>query len=232
MRKPLILLTSDSNRKADYTRRIEHPTTYSCAIAAAGGIPVVATEHCARELAEICDGLLLTGGPDLESELFGEVTEFESVKTDPPRSVYEIEIFKAFVELGKPIFGICRGIQAINVHSGGTLYQDLPRQLGYVHSSEDITHTVYAEQGSLIERLMGTEFKTNSFHHQAIKDLAPGFKVSARSIEGLIEAIEHENKNIFGVQFHPERLTGAANDGRTPDFAPLFKFFINLAVVN
>ena len=114
----------------------------------------------------------------------------------------------------------------LNVALGGTLYQDLVEQCGYVHSDKDIRHYVYAEPGSILHELFGEKFKTNSTHHQAIKQLAPGLKATAHSIEGIVEAFEHESLPIFGTQFHPERLSGKYNDGRTPDFTPLFRRFI------
>lgn len=80
--------------------------------------------------------------------------------------------------------------------------------------------------GSILHELFGEKFKTNSTHHQAIKQLAPGLKATAHSIEGIVEAFEHESLPIFGTQFHPERLSGKYNDGRTPDFTPLFRRFI------
>ena len=111
---------------------------------------------------------------------------------------------------------------------GGTLYQDLVEQKGWVHFNAQIRHEVYAEEGSVLYRLFGPKFRTNSTHHQAVKDLAPGFHVTARSVEGIVEAYEHDTLPILATQFHPERLTGILWDDRTPDFRPWFEYFVEL----
>jgi putative glutamine amidotransferase len=141
---------------------------------------------------------------------------------------FEKPLFEAFLKRGKPILGICRGSQLINVCMGGTLWQDLLEQKGWVHMNGQIRHDVYAEEGSILCNIFGKQFKTNSTHHQAVKDLAPGFHVTARSIEGIIEAYEHDTLPIYATQFHPERLTGILWDDRTPDYKPWFEYFVNL----
>ena len=121
---------------------------------------------------------------------------------------------------------ICRGVQMLFVALGGTLYQDLVEQCGYVHSDKDIRHYVYAEPGSILHELFGEKFKTNSTHHQAIKQLAPGLKATAHSREGIVEAIEHASLPIIGHPVPPLAPTRKKYDGRTPDFTPLFRRFI------
>lgn len=227
--KPLICITNDSNNitKPEGPRQVQSPKAYSAAIFNAGGIPVVTSEFAPEELSEVCDGLLLSGGDDLEPSLYGEEILNPTVKPDPTRTEFELKLLKAFIAKKKPIMTICRGTQLVNVALGGALYQDLLEQCGYVHMNGEIRHYVYADEGSILHNLFGAQFKTNSTHHQAIRIPAPGIRVTARSIEGIVEAIEHETLPIFGTQFHPERLTGERYDGRTPDFAPLFKFFID-----
>ena len=132
----------------------------------------------------------------------------------------------------KPILTICRGFQLLNCVLGGSLYQDLVAQKGWVHMNKDIRHDVYTEKGSVLNRLFGDVVKTNSTHHQAVKDLAPGLHVTARSIEGIIEAYEHDTLPILGTQFHPERLTGVTWDDRTPDYAPYFAHFVQMVREN
>ena len=146
----------------------------------------------------------------------------------PERTAFEKPLFQAFLDRGKPILGICRGCQFINAVMGGTLYQDLVEQKGWVHFNTQIRHEVYAEEGSVLYRLFGPKFRTNSTHHQAVKDLAPGFHVTARSVEGIVEAYEHDTLPILATQFHPERLTGILWDDRTPDFRPWFEYFVEL----
>ncbi len=223
----LILVSSDSGVLSSGMRELRSPAAYTRAIAAAGGVPVIGGEQCAEELAEICDGLLLSGGPDIEPELFGETIYNDTVHCDGPRTKYEYELLKAFLAKGKAIMGICRGEQIINVYLGGTMYQDLAWQKGVYHSCYELRHKVVTEKGSIVQRLLGDEFNVNSTHHQAVKELAPGLKVTAHSKEdGVIEAYEHESLPIFGVQWHPERLTNIMRDSRTPDMAPLFTYFL------
>lgn len=226
--KPIICITSDSNR-ADWTekpRQLESPKAYSLAVARGGGIPWLASEVCEAELAELCDGLLLSGGDDVDSKYFGEEILNDTVNIDPERDKFEMKLIPEFLKRKKPILCICRGIQVINIYMGGDIYQDLLAQCGYVHSNTKIRHDVYAEPGTFLYELFGEKFKTNSTHHQAVRKLAPGFKIAARSTEGVVEAIEHETLPIYGCQFHPERLTGEGWDDRTPNFAPLFERFV------
>lgn len=232
MNKPLILISSDSNACSPNlpgaARELRSPSAYSRAVAYAGGVPVLGCEQCAEELADICDGLILSGGPDIEPELFGEEVLNASVKCDEARTKYEYELLDAFIKRDKPIFGICRGSQIINVYLGGTMYQDLVEQKNWNHMVPHIRHEVEATEGSILYKLFGPKFRVNSTHHQALKDVAKDIKVTAYSENGqLIEAWEHEKLPIFATQFHPERLTNIMWDDRTPDFAPLFEYFIN-----
>ena len=231
MGKPVICVSSDSNnreKKGAEPRQHYSPAAYSRAIAAAGGVPVIAPEQCCGEMAELCDALLLTGGDDVCPELYGEEILNDTVCTDPKRTAYEVPLTRAFLEKEKPILCICRGFQIMNCVLGGDLYQDLVAQCGYVHMNTDIRHFVTAEPGSVLYKLFGERFKVNSTHHQAVRRLGEGLHVTARSVDGLIEAFEHDTLPIWGTQFHPERLTGIAWDDRTDDFAPYFAAFIDL----
>jgi putative glutamine amidotransferase len=232
--KPIICITSDSNGHnwGEKPRQLESPKAYSLAIARAGGIPWLASEVCEGELAELCDALLLSGGADVHPKYFGEDVLNDTVNIDAPRDEFEMRLIPEFMRRKKPILCICRGIQMLNIALGGDIYQDLLEQCGYVHSNGKIRHDVYAEPGTLLFELFGERFKTNSTHHQALRKLAPGFKVAARSAEGIVEAFEHETLPIYGCQFHPERLTGEGWDERTPDFAPLFERFVAIVKAN
>lgn len=231
MSMPMICITSDSNRgtpSGELLRQLVSPAAYSAAIAAAGGLPVIAGERCAEELARRCDALLLSGGDDLEPHWFGEKVLNSSVVTDPLRDGFEMELCRLFLANGKPILTICRGFQLLNVALGGDLWQDLAEQQGYIHSDQRIRHLCMAEENSVLARLFGREFRVNSTHHQAVRRLGEGLRVTGRSVEGIVEAYEHESRPILGTQFHPERLTGAQWDGRTPDFAPYFAHFVGM----
>lgn len=229
--KPVICLTSDTNlfTKPQGPREIATPKAYSQGIARSGGVPIIAPELCPEELSELADALLLTGGCDIEPELYGESKLNDTVLVDPIRTEFEFALAKAFLAKRKPIMGICRGIQVINVVLGGTLYQDLPEQCGYIHTSKTLRHYIYAEENTVLCSLFGEKFKVNSSHHQAVKHPAPGLRIAARSIEGIIEAVQHESLPVIATQFHPELLCGEYHDGTTQDFSPLFRHFVDMA---
>ena len=233
-RKPIIALTCSSNfltASGESPRSIVSGLSYHYPIAAAGGVPLACPEYCAGDFAQICDGLILTGGVDIEPALYGEETLNDTVKSDPARTRYEFEILRAFADIGKPIFGICRGMQTLNVAFGGTLYQDLPAQKSLDHYGAELMHPVTAKPGSILCKLFGGRLITNSFHHQAVKDLADGFVVTAECADdGVIEAFEHNSLPILAVQFHPERMVGPQKSGAAPDYLPLFEYFINLCI--
>ncbi len=226
--KPLIALSCTSNHQPLTSRVISNPMAYSNAIAAAGGIPVYAPECLPTDFADLCDGLLLTGGMDIDPTWYREDALNESVELDALRDPYEFELTRAFLARKKPILAICRGFQLINVALGGDLYQDLLAQMGFVHQNSQIRHPFYAEEGSILHQLFGPVFRVNSTHHQAVRKLGKGLKVTGTSVEGIVESFESEDPEqlIWGTQFHPERLTGVQWDDRTPDFAPYFAAFV------
>jgi len=230
-RKPLIAITNDSNHfqtPPAPTRSLTCPAAYAKAVAAAGGIPVLTAEQCPEELVGHFDGLLLTGGYDVSPALYGETARYETVRFDETRDAFEAAFARAFLATGKPVFGICRGNQLLNVLLGGTLYQDLPEELGFIHFDRDLRHWVTAKEGSILHRLFGERFRVNSTHHQAVRTLAPGLHATAFSPEGILEGFEHDRLPFFGCQFHPERISCLTDDRRTPDFLPLFEYFVGL----
>lgn len=198
-----------------------------------GGIPVLlpAITRLERPLASFCQGLLLSGGGDFDPGFFGEVPHPALGTVDYERDCWEITLITKARREGLPILGICRGMQAINIALGGSLYQDLPSQYpvsgkGLVehHQSapgDQVTHRVKITVNSLLHQVVeSTEIWTNSHHHQAVKETAPGLKVTARSEDGVIEGIEGKNDHfLLGVQWHPERLS-------TPDSHRLFAAFV------
>ncbi|MCW5636097.1 MAG: gamma-glutamyl-gamma-aminobutyrate hydrolase family protein [Rubrivivax sp.] len=170
--------------------------------------------HYAQEL----DGLVLQGGNDVAPQSYGETPLDPAWAGDIVRDRYEMELVNAFVEAGKPVFGICRGLQLINVNFGGTLYQDIPTQrpealphINRAHYERNV-HPVRIEPGTRLAELYGaagagtTGAMINSIHHQGIKDLALSFTVEARCPDdGMIEAIRHKGPAyIAAVQWHPE----------------------------
>ncbi len=166
------------------------------------------------DYAEALDGLVLQGGNDVAPKSYGEEPLDPAWAGDPVRDAYEIELIQAFIDAGKPVFGICRGLQALNVAFGGTLYQDIATQrpdacmhINREHYERNV-HTVQLVEGSQLARLYPRrpQATVNSIHHQAIKDLAPGFVVEARCPDdAMIEAVRRPGGAfVAAVQWHPE----------------------------
>ena len=232
--KPVILITmkfGDSDFSVGGLYRCQ--SNYCRAIVQAGGIPVISALADAQDYANMADGILFTGSNcDIEPRLYGQ-ENLGSVACMPELDDMELRLFEAFSRRGKPILGICRGIQLINVALGGTLVQDIPREIpdltvhDRIYRKEAACHPVVAKEGHLLYSLFGAEFLTNSFHHQAVKDLGQGLVVSAVSTDGVIEAIEHKTLPIFGIQWHPERMI-CEEDSGLPNMLPLFRHFVDL----
>ena len=199
---------------------------YTDAVFRSGGIPVifptVSDEASARALLKSVDGVIFSGGPDLDPSYYGEAVWNETVEVDTLRDVSDLLLMRTALDLGKPMMAICRGEQLMNVVLGGSLYQDLPTQYDtiVVHGG-GTTHRIGVEKGSVLAKLFGEDSLTvNSFHHQAVKDVAPGVHVTARAADGIVEAYEY-GKSVIAFQFHPEGMA------RTDDawLAP-FRYFV------
>ena len=207
--KPIILITCGSSTKKNGTKRWILNKNYFEMIAHAGGIPIVVTDQQAlTDYVRIADGLILSGGKDVVTERYGQACIFPAVSTDPERDNLEWALLNEFIPTKKPIFGICRGLQVLNVYLGGSLYQDLLSQLGGEHE-KGINHKISIKQGSFLNNMFGESMVVNSYHHQGIDSLAPGFipiAWSNASNHQLVEAFEHESLPILGVQWHPERM--------------------------
>lgn len=181
----------------------------------------------AAEYATALDGLVLQGGADISPLAYGEEPQKPEWAGDPLRDRYEIELVRAFTQAEKPVLGICRGAQLINVALGGSLHQDVP-----AHRSDDYdqhAHEVRLEPGSGLARLYGETGprRVVSIHHQAIKRLAPGLRVEARADDGVIEAVRGTGASyVCAVQWHPEFHGGRAG---FLDGAPLLDEFLKAA---
>lgn len=161
------------------------------------------------KLAEMCDGLLLTGGADIDPKFYNQEMHPTTKIVPAEYEQMEFALLSLFTKQKKPILGICRGIQIINVFFNGTLIQDIPSAYpDYLchsqDSSEIYAHKVTIQPNTHVAKFMDTNFSINSYHHQNIDTLAPGFIVNAISDDGLIEGIE--KGNILGVQWHPEKV--------------------------
>ncbi len=185
----------------------------------------------ALEVLDDCDGLLLTGGPDVHPERYGKVWDTLRCEIDGRRDTLEFMLIKKALEMKIPILGICRGEQILNVALGGTLIVDIPQDYDtmVVHrcgNYDTCFHEVKVQGGTLLHKLTGTSIAmVNSNHHQAVDKIANGLIVSARSRDGLIEAYEWEKPEgksfMIAVQWHPERL-----DNADPMSMPIGKYFI------
>lgn len=180
------------------------------------------------EYSDAYDGLILCGGGDIDPKYYNEaITESKGI--DEARDQAEFALIQAFVEAGKPILGICRGHQVLNVYFGGSLYQHMPETP--VHRSdtkEDLVHPVTATPEGLVGKLYGESFSVNSFHHQAVKTLGKGLVPTAFWQDTYVEAFEHESLPIYGVQWHPERLCCSHARPDAVDGTKIFRYFIDL----
>jgi putative glutamine amidotransferase len=195
-------------------------------VAEAGGLPVVLPPVVGAQETEVLlgglDGLLLSGGSDLDPCYYGEEAVPELGATVPERDGFEMNLVEHALRSRMPIFGICRGMQVLNVALGGTLYQDLPSQMDHSvllgHRQEtpkwQPRHEVEVDAGSQVAGIMGTgELKVNSYHHQAVKDLASGLVSVAHAPDGVVEAVEWRDLSqrwLVGVQWHAEAMRDAA----------------------
>lgn len=228
--KPIIAILTP----VDDERSVNLLNTYSSAIERSGGTPIIIpyteSEDTLNEYVRLCDGVLFSGGCDIEPERFGEKTKETCGNIQKYRDALEFAFFKKAFELKKPIMAICRGIQVVNVALGGTLYQDIPTEIPseIPHRQKEArsspSHDVKIISDTPLMELIGKERMTaNSFHHQAIKALGESLEVMALADDGIIEAVYYNGENyILGYQWHPERLCEINSDNKA-----LFDNFIN-----
>lgn len=191
------------------------PLGFSQAIERAGGIPIILPithQENLEEMVSIVDGLLFTGGEDVSPSFYNEEPRMVIGPTSPERDQSEIRLMKEAMKQSKPILGVCRGMQLINVVMGGSLYQDLSENpnitIQHVQKTRPHhpTHTLIVEEGSHLSQIYNTGDYVNSFHHQVLKEIAPGLIVTAWSHDQVPEAIEYfeDGQSILGLQWHPE----------------------------
>lgn len=188
------------------------------AVSAAGAtpllLPTVETDEERETLLAVLDGIIFCGGADLYPPLYGENTEKFCGSVVPEQDQHEVSLARLAKEHNMPILGVCRGMQLLNIAFGGTLYQDLPSQKPSLlyHSNENVpreygVHEVEIRSHSILANLLGETTLVNSFHHQAVKDVAPSLEVSAQAKDGVIEALECPDLSAFlAVQWHPEMM--------------------------
>jgi putative glutamine amidotransferase len=226
---PFIGMTSCS-KPEDYRQSIVH---------VGGDVRVLDHSITVADALAGIDGLVLTGGEDVSPSRYGEPPHPSVVETDPARDEFEIGLVAEARRRHLPILAICRGIQVLNVACGGTLVQDVPSQVKGAlehrlaappHDPYALAHEVWLDKDTLLARLMRERLsdtdacEVNSRHHQAVRQVAAGFEVSATAPDGIVEAIEDPAAGFcLGVQWHPE------NFWRTGEFRPLFEGFLEAA---
>lgn len=237
MKKPIIGITSSYENEIglkDY-----HRTTvsidYTKSIIAGGGIPLVlpttADISVIKEQLALLDGLILVGGADINPARYNQDFKVGMGVVSLERDESEFLVLEEFLKTGKPILGICRGHQLLNVFMGGTLFQDLKySQKEVLKHSQDFypdlaVHKVkIVDSDNMLARLFGSEIATNSFHHQAVDKLGEGLTTIAVAEDGIVEAFQMKShKFLYGVQWHPEMMTARGNE----DMKKIFIEFIN-----
>lgn len=218
--KPVIGITSEQYT-LNYTKLKNIPGEaiwhgFTNAIIKAKGLPIALPFNHLEDVEQyvnLIDGLIVTGGQDVSPSLYGEEPHPKLGELDPVRDEMETALIKEAVRQNKPVLGICRGLQLINAVYGGTLYQDLSQnsEISVQHRQETKltlpSHHVTIEKDSWLHSILGDKLFVNTSHHQAIKELAPDFKAIAHSAgDPLIEAAEHKDAPIYGIQWHPEML--------------------------
>jgi len=215
--RPLIGITTSTQTEPDRPPRFRLNQAYARAVELAGGAPVLIPSLGPTEalyaIFDALDGLLLPGGADMQPSTYGAEPHPMLESVDPALDETELALARWALAEEKPVLGICRGQQCINVAAGGTLFQDIPSEVPgalahRVEPRDTIAHPIEVEPDSRLADLLGaTQVRVNSLHHQAVRDVAPGFIVVARAPDGVIEGIERpDHRFAVAVQFHPEEL--------------------------
>ena len=235
--QPLIALIATRQTHLKRAPTYEIPQAYLDAILTPGGLPnLLPTSLPIAALPELVnrfDGFVFSGGGDVDPALYGGHLDATVHSIDPERDDFERALIPLVLEADKPLLAICRGAQILNVALGGSLYEDIPSALPaalrhdwYPNIPRDyLAHTVEIEPGSRLAEILGTrKLRTNSLHHQAIRQPAPGLEVVARAEDDVIEAVELPGKRFaIGVQWHPECLP------EEPAMQRLFQMFVTTA---
>lgn len=230
--KPVIGVTAGLLRELPNRDWIWNTNDYFRAVQRGGGIPMllpfVETEAEAAEVLDRIDGLLLSGGDDLDPLLYGEMPHPKNGSVSPERDTTEMAYARTALRRNMATLGICRGHQVLAVAFGGTLWQDIPSQVPTAMQHQQAaprwfaSHPVLVAPGTRLAAILGVECRVNTYHHQSVKEAPPGWVVSAVAPDGIIEAIEHPGYHFaLSVQWHPENF-----QGRPANFDALFRAFI------
>jgi putative glutamine amidotransferase len=196
---------------------------YARAITEAGGLPVHLPLHVdPADYAGRLDGLLLSGGTDVEPARYGAVPEPTTYVPEPARDRLELGFVDLAVAEDLPVLGICRGLQLLNVWGGGTLHQHVPAHARWDVAAGARVDELTIEPGSLLDELYGSSLRVNSLHHQTVDRVAAGWTIAARSRGGDVEALEWPGHDVVAVQWHPELLDSSDRD-------PIFAWLVERA---
>lgn len=227
MKKPTIglvgTLSIDSNNALPAIERICISNDYIEAIEKAGGIPIILPivndYYDVLNQVQLCDGLIFTGGMDINPKIYNEECRETMGYFYSKVDTYQKKLMEIALENDIPSLCICRGHQLLNVVCGGSLYQDNiefnKNVLKHFQNANryETCHTIKTVKGSMIEQIFGVEIWVNSFHHQSINRLGNGLSITAVASDGIIEGIQHNNRIFFvGVQWHPEMLLTGSDD--------------------
>ncbi|CAG0933374.1 putative glutamine amidotransferase [Thermoflexales bacterium] len=243
MTRPVIGVTASiDHRSAAFGETYSLTRQYAAGVVQAGGVPVIIPHNLDEEalhaLLDRLDGVLLSGGGDLDPAWYGEAAHPATCEIEPDRDRVELTLARWLVEQARPLLAICRGIQVLNVALGGTLVQDIPAQIpaAVPHSFDRKTtprhylaHPVKIDPDSHLARVLQLDVaQTNSWHHQALKQVADRLRVTAVAPDGVIEAVEVQGQRLaIGVQWHPEWLFEERAEHRR-----LFEELVRAASVN
>ncbi len=227
-----------ASKRYDETYHVEDHTAgddYLLSIEKAGGMPIVIPYNCDTQLLEayidMCHGFLIPGGEDVDPRWYKEVKSEACGETDFSYDLFQFQAVEKILQSKKPLLGICRGIQVINIAFGGSLIQDIPSMVDTSITHRQTTdrtkpiHQVEFEKNSKLYKLLGKKAMVNSLHHQAIKELGKGLKPVGYAEDGIIEAIESEEYPLFAVQWHPENFVRTKKN----PMLPIFEELIHLA---
>ncbi len=188
-------------------------TDYGRGVIQAGGIPVyVPFGVDPGDIMGRLDGFVLPGGADIAPSYYGHESETDRFPPEPIRDSFELALMEAAVTSATPVLGICRGLQLVNIHAGGTLHQDVPDHACFDLDPAAEVHNVSFEPSSTLGQLYGPTRKVNSLHHQTVDQVGDGYRATAHSDDGAVEGLEHIELPIISVQWHPEMMTSRAND--------------------
>jgi Predicted glutamine amidotransferases len=232
--KPVVGVTTGFAKRNEFSQGPYVHQDYVQSLFLTGAVPVllpVASDSLIDRYLDLCDGIIFSGGGDIDPRFYGEAPSPYIEPFDAERDQFEMTLLKKAVSAGKPVFCVCRGLQVLNVAYGGTLIQDLATEWKQpiLHDQKiprsQTSHSVRLLEDSRLSQLFDrkTSIFVNSLHHQAIKTLAPSFRAVAYAPDGVIEAVESDaSSRIFGIQWHPESLTA----GGDPLMRRLFQTFV------